>query len=849
MQEPSRNPQTTPDDHRSRSLRHDRIVLFITLAYVGIAFIWIIFSDLFFYQLVGTDTLALYWSSTLKGIGFVAVTGLALYGLLRIYAYRVSDTNRRYRTLSTLNRAIIHLREPEQIAQTACRIAVEEGHYRLAWVGIVTPGGGPLNSLAAYGIDNDYVRNIQIDTRNEESMVGPGGQTLRSGRHHIIDDTRNDPRFQRWRERALVHGFRSVACFPLKVNGRTIGVFCCYADRPHAFNEREVELLSAFSGDLTFALEKARVETERHAMVKQLAANEQRFRLLVEQSPDAIYRINYVPEPKTDYISPAIQAITGYRPEEFYADRELIRHIVHTDDQYVFQPTNGRIAGSEQPVVVRMIHREGHIVWTEQRTLLIRDEQGRMVAIEGITRDISDRIRAEAALQRYRLLSEHARDIVLFVRRRDGLITEANRAAEHAYGLTRTELVQRTIFNLRAPETRTLIDAQMIQAATAASGFLFETTHLHSDGHTFPVEVSSVGTIIDDEEILLSTIRDISVRKAAEAERELLRSALLTSANGVVITDRNGCIEWVNPAFTTLTGYSEREAIGGTPSVLRSGVHDDAFYKQLWQTVLSGAIWQGELVNRRKNGTLYYEEMTITPVRIGGSSITHFIAIKQDITQRKHAEAELSRSHASLIDSYDTTLAGWSNALDLRDRETEGHSRRVAEMTVLLARTCGVAEEQIEHIRRGAMLHDIGKLGIPDAILHKPGPLSDEEWDVMRRHPGYAYDLLKPIAFLQPALDIPSCHHERWNGSGYPRGLRGTEIPFAARIFAVVDVWDALRSDRPYRAGWPDAKIRAYLAEEAGNLFDPDIVDVFLGLLAEEQQIDAAPNKLQSKSD
>ena len=190
--------------------------------------------------------------------------------------------------------------------------------------------------------------------------------------------------------------------------------------------------------------------------------------------------------------------------------------------------------------------------------------------------------------------------------------------------------------------------------------------------------------------------------------------------------------------------------------------------------------------------------------------------------------SQLQRSNSELFLAYDTTIEGWSRALDLRDKETEGHSSRVTELTIELAQAADISDEELAHVRRGALLHDIGKMGIPDGILLKPGALTPEEWNVMKQHPLYAYQLLSPIDFLRRALDIPYCHHEKWDGSGYPRGLHGEQIPLSARLFAVVDVWDALTSDRPYRAAWTKERARAHIAEQSGTHFDPQVVEIFL---------------------
>ncbi|MBP1466331.1 PAS domain S-box protein [Candidatus Chloroploca sp. M-50] len=891
--------------------------------------------------------------------------------------------------------------------------------------------------------------------------------------------------------------------------------------------------------------------TEQKLAHEAVRASEVRFRTMAEHAFDVIYRYRLVPEPELEYISPSIVQLTGYHADEFYAHPELVHQLVHPDDREQFKCA---IASKQAhtTLVVRILTRDGSLKWVEQSSSLVTDADNKVLALEGVARDVTMRVTAQRNLERYRLLAEHTRDIVFFVRPTDGQIIEANQAASEAYGYTHGELLQMTMPQLRAPETQDLVPQQMAEALK--SGIIFETRHQRKDGTYFPVEVSASSAMIDGETIILSVVRDVSMRHQAMHDLELLRTALNVAATAMVITDLNGMIEWANPAFTALTGYNIGEVMGRKTSVLRSGHHDTAFYTEMWQTVLSGKVWRGELINKRKDGSLYSEEMTITPVLVD-DQLSHFVAIKQEITSRverdrerqalltlvdamrntssrlellptllaqtcilvgveatalamrdprsgetvfelglgpwvhlrglrlpagvgvsghvmetgalyhcndlandpsiqpaadlngvqagvcaplrtddtiigvlwagrtapiSEAEARLVGAIADLAAStlyrvtlieqterrlqrltslrsidraitssfdvrltldflveqtiqqlgvdaaavlllhphtltleyhtgrgfrtgliltsrvrigeglagraalerrtiiephltspasiflrkslivgegfevyivvpliakgqvrgvlevfqrtplelesewldfletlagqaavavdnaelfermqranldvtlaYDTTLEGWSRALELRDKETEGHSQRVTEMTVQMARAMGISEEEIVHIRRGALLHDIGKMGIPDAILLKPGPLTEPERDVINLHPGYAYELLRPIPFLRQAIDIPYCHHEKWNGTGYPRGLRGLEIPLAARIFAVADVYDAVTSDRPYQRAWRHEKAIAMIREEVGAHFDPDVVTIFLQL-------------------
>ncbi len=247
------------------------------------------------------------------------------------------------------------------------------------------------------------------------------------------------------------------------------------------------------------------------------------------------------------------------------------------------------------------------------------------------------------------------------------------------------------------------------------------------------------------------------------------------------------------------------------------------------------ALFLSKKLGRNRVST--YEEV---PKDLYASALTDALRTLEDQTNTHLMVPEIGdeaivRQQTQSI--YDATIAGWSRMLDMRDHETEGHSERVMEMTERLAMAMAMNEQDIVYARWGALLHDIGKMGVPDNILNKPGELTDNEWEVMRRHPQYAYEMLAPISFLNPALAIPWCHHEKWDGSGYPHGLSGEQIPLEARIFAIVDVYDALRSDRPYRAGWPEQQVRDYIRAHSGTHFDPTIVRAFLRMLETENPV------------
>lgn len=305
--------------------------------------------------------------------------------------------------------------------------------------------------------------------------------------------------------------------------------------------------------------------------------------------------------------------------------------------------------------------------------------------------------------------------------------------------------------------------------------------------------------------------------------------------DSVVILDNQNLILDINRAMLDLLGRKASQVVG---QPAKKVFMDFPIPIKLYTHVTHARAE----TNFELHGKAISYELTVWPMYDQKKNLVGRIFVSHDITAMKELENDLRNLNQileqrveartkELAEAYDTTLEGWAGALELRDKETEGHSRRVMETTLKVARALKIPEDELIHIRRGAILHDIGKMAIPDEILRKAGKLTEEERHIMQQHPEIAQKLLERIPYLNKALEIPYCHHEKYDGSGYPRGLKGTEIPLSARIFAVADVWDAVQSDRPYNKGWSREKTIEYIKAQSDHHFDPKVVDTFLKLI------------------
>jgi PAS domain S-box-containing protein/putative nucleotidyltransferase with HDIG domain len=456
-----------------------------------------------------------------------------------------------------------------------------------------------------------------------------------------------------------------------------------------------------------------------------------------------------------------------------------------------------------------------------------------------------------------------------------GVITYWNSAAEALYGWTADEAVGRNILSILRTEPCHPSDPETLTSLMNSGPISGEYLARHRSGRMIPILASSVPLRDERGEIVgvIGVSNDVSTRVQAEQAiarhveqlsalrandmaimnsvdlhitldillAQVIAQLRVDAAQVLILDQHTQTLKYAaGRGFRGLgvsrlslrlgEGHAGRAALEGrrisVPDLAQEEVTrlplltEEQFVSYVGAPLIAKGQVRGvlEVFHRRSIATeeawLDYLETLAGQVAIAIDNATLF--------------SDLQRANIELMLAYDTTIEGWSRALDLRDRETEGHSRRVTTMTMALAEAMGLTGAELVQVRRGALLHDIGKMGIPDAILLKPGPLTEDEWVLMRKHPVYAYELLAPISYLRPALYIPYSHHEKWDGTGYPRGLVGEQIPLAARIFAVVDVWDALCSDRPYRKGWPARRVREHLAAGAGTHFDPEVVAAFL---------------------
>ena len=610
----------------------------------------------------------------------------------------------------------------------------------------------------------------------------------------------------------------------------------------------------------------------------ELAGKEERYRSLLETSYEGICIL------QDDVILDAnlnFARLFGFEPHELIG--ELAYKLMPPSISAIARQSIELI--QDHPVDLPVYHRDGSVFYVElvSRFQNYSGQRVRVVAV----RDVTQRVEAKKALDNsehlYRTLFEGANDAILLLGLND-LYIAANQKAVDMLGCSISDLIGRSIFDVIADEEHA--DSRRVKQELLAGNSLplYERILRKSDGSKFTVEINA--TLVRDTEgnpiYIQSIVRDVTERRRIEMrirqqlermkalqEIDMMISSstdlkvtldiFLNSISSLLMLDGADIIlvnaNTFTPGYTFSRGFNfstthpgsiqiddrlSGRAILERQLVQIEDLRDHAGENQRLSTLASlgfrtcfalpliaKGVVKGVLeVFRCDRYEPAMDWLDFLEMLAGQAAIA---VDNADLFQN------LQRTNVDLLRSYDATLEGWSKAMELRDKLSTGHTRQMADMAIQIGRDLGLSDDDLVNLRRGALLHDIGKLAIPDSILLKPGPLTEEEWQVVHQHPIYAQEMLASIPFLRQALDIPYFHHERWDGSGYPQGLKGENIPFAARIFSVVDVWDALTSNRPYRGRWSHAKAKTYLREQAGVLFDPRVVEAFLHIVSSEQ--------------
>jgi PAS domain S-box-containing protein len=483
--------------------------------------------------------------------------------------------------------------------------------------------------------------------------------------------------------------------------------------------------------------------------------SEAQYRNLIERVPAIIYTAAIDKTKSRLYISPQVEKILGFTPDEYLADSEFWMKLIHPDDfqRVVSEAEYFYTSGEPFTSEYRSKTNKGQTVWLHEEAVILQDDTGRNQIIHGVQMDITERKQMEEKINNHlaRLASMRVIDTAIM--------------SSHD---------QRMIFYI-------ILSQAIAKLGVNAASVLL----LNPVTDSFEFGAAQGFRAIEDEKVQLNLIEDIGSRALKEGiiynRHNLSKDYFLSHAPQLAGEDFT--------CFYVVPLISKGKIIGALEVFERKHRHHD----QDWMEFLTTLAGQAAIA-------------------INNVSLFN----------------DLQRSHHDLRIAYETTLEGWSAALDLRDRETEGHTQRVTKLTEQIAAAMGIKDDELLNFRRGALLHDIGKMGVPDKILHKRGSLTKKEWEIMRKHPQFAYTLLYPIAYLHDSLDIPYCHHEKWDGSGYPRQLKGEDIPLAARIFAIADVYDALTSDRPYRDAWSKEDTLNYIVDQSGKHFDPKIVEMFI---------------------
>jgi PAS domain S-box-containing protein len=550
------------------------------------------------------------------------------------------------RSLSQCNEAVIRIKDELELLKEICRIVIEVGGYRMAWIGYAQESvDRSVTPVAQYGFDAGYLEAAKITWHDTERGRGPTGISVRTGKPSIVRYDEHHPDLSPWRAEAVKRGYVSAIALPLLVSGEVLGSLNIYSSEPNAFDAEEVDLLRQVAGNLSFGLEALRRHQAQNQAEKTLRENEERLRIFIEHSPVALAMFDR----KMRYISFSRRWLGDYNLGERdlvgLSHYEVFPEITKELKAVHRRALSGEVVRAEND---RFDRADGSVQWLRWEVRPWHDATGGIGGIVIFSEDITERRQTEEALRESRLDLNRAQAVAQIGSwRMDVGLNELLWSDEvyHIFGIPKeTPLAYETFLGFIHPRDRDYVDRQWT-AALRGAPYDIEHRILVRDSLKWvrekaELEFNKDGSLRGG----FGTVQDITERKLAEAERQRLMAAIEQTGEMIVITNSEGNIEYVNPAFEWRTGYSREEVLGQNPSILNSGEHDEVFYRNLWETISSGRTWVGRMVNKRKDGTFFTENATISPVLDASGRTVNYVAVKRDITEEIRLAAQLQQA-------------------------------------------------------------------------------------------------------------------------------------------------------------------------------------------------------------
>ncbi len=721
---------------------------------------------------------------------------------------------------------------------------------------------------------------------NHQLSVGQGlvGTAVLKNETQLANNVEDDPRYVNLFPDKLQTC--SEISVPIHIGQDVLGVIDAQSTIPHAFDEDDIIVMETLADQVAVAIHNANLHTEvreelfeRRRIEDALRESEEKFRNIVEASPMGMFMFQLDEDDQLIFIdaNPPADQILGVDCRQFVG--KTIEEAFPTLTQTEIPQKYRLAAATGEPSKTHQIEYDGNQISGAFEVYAFQTSPGKMAAM---FLDITERKKAEDALRHSEntlssLFRAAPTGIGLVSNR---MLLQVNHRICEMTGYSQNELIgQNARILYPTDEDYEFVGREKYRQINKFGTGTVETRWQKKDGKIINVLMSSTPIDLEDLNIGVTfTALDITERKQAKSriQRQLRRLAGLNQIDAAITSNLSlsrtieilleqatrqlevdaAAILLYKPPTQTLEYFAGKGFNTETIKTAKIRLGQDfagrvALERQIIHTTDTNEKFLTRQSFVSEGFQVYYGVPLIAKGQIKGvleifhrRPLAHsegWISFLETLAGQAAIAIDsaelvgnLERSNLELRLAYNTTLEGWAKALELRDFETQGHSNRVTKLTLQLASAVGIPSDDLVHVQRGALLHDIGKMAIPDSILLKPDPLNDAEWEIMSQHPVYAYEMLYPIEFLRPALDIPYYHHEKWDGSGYPHGLKGEAIPLAARVFAIIDVWDALSSDRPYRQAWPAAKVLEYIHSQVGIIFDPRVAEAFFAILQQE---------------